>query len=182
MDTERKKTYILEMTNPEDLCPKRADFPDLRVERMETPCPEFNKFLHTMVGFDYRWGGRTEWGKDRWYAHADRDEMETWVAYLGGTPAGYYELERQSDGSVQIVTFGLLSQFIGRGLGGHLLTCAVERAWEMGADKVWLSTCSHDHPYALENYQARGLRVRETREGPANRPIKSFWELVEAAR
>ena len=60
---------------------------------------------------------------------------------------------------VEIAYFGLLPQCIGQGLGGHLLTVAIERAWQMGATRVWLHTSTRDHPLALANYQARGLRV-----------------------
>jgi len=81
------------------------------------------------------------------------------VAYVSGTPAGYFELEMQAGGNVEIVYFGLLPQFIGRGLGGALLTATVERAWALGAHRVWVHTCSLDHPNALPGYQARGFRV-----------------------
>lgn len=182
MGTKTKTTYTLEMLDPGDLRPKYVDFPDLRIERMKIRCPEFNKFLHTVIGYEYRWGGRTGWSKDDWYNYVNRDRLETWVAYLSGTPAGYFELEKGTEDDVHIQNFGLLSQFIGKGLGGHLLTKAVERAWEMGASKVWLTTCTHDHPHALRNYLARGFHVRQTKQHPANPPIKSFWELVKPQR
>jgi len=75
-----------------------------------------------------------------------------------GSPAGYFELERHSDGSVEVAYFGLLPEFIGRGLGKHLLTVAVETAWSLDARRVWLHTCTLDDPAALPNYQARGFR------------------------
>jgi len=178
MSAETKTTYVLEMLSPDELRPKYADSPDLRIDRMKVRCPEFNAFLHTIVGHDYRWGGHGDWGKSDWYDYVNRDEMETWVAYLWGTPAGYFELEKNSEGDVNILAFGLLPQFIGKGLGGHLLTKAIERAWEMGANRVQVGTCSHDHPHALKNYIARGFRIRRTKQGPANPPIKSFWELM----
>ena len=43
--------------------------------------------------------------------------------------AGYYELRRDTEGGVEIAYFGLLPEFIGRGLGGALLTSAIEEAW-----------------------------------------------------
>ena len=49
--------------------------------------------------------------------------------------------------------------FIGQVLGGHLLTVAVGEAWRTAAKRVWLHTCTLDHPGALSNYQARGFRV-----------------------
>jgi ribosomal protein S18 acetylase RimI-like enzyme len=190
MDTETKTTYTLEMLHSSDLRPVRVSLPGLRIERMQIPFPEYSKFLHTVVGSDYRWGGRSDWGKDKWTAYASREELHTWVAHVDGTPAGYCEMEKSPEGDVEIKSFGLLSAFIGQGLGGHLLTVAVERAWAptgadgdvgggMGATRVWLHTCTHDHPHALDNYIARGFRVCKTEVGPANRPIPSFWDLVE---
>ena len=87
-----------------------------------------------------------------------RDGLETWVAYVGGTPAGYFEMATGAADGVEITQFGLLPSFIGIGLGGHLLCDAVQRAREMRAGRVWLHTCSADHPHALPNYRARGFR------------------------
>ena len=129
MNAEAKTTYTLEMRDPGDLRPVRVSLPGLRIEHMRVPLPEFNKFLHTVVGYDYKWGGRSDWGKDEWIAYASRDALHTWVAYVDGTPAGYCEMEKATDGTVEIKSFGLLPAFIGQGLGGHLLTIAVERAW-----------------------------------------------------
>lgn len=187
MDAPTKTTYYLEMTHPDDLRSKTVERPGLRVERMTTPCPEFNKFLHTVVGHPYRWGGRRGWTAGDWIAYICRDELQTWVAYVDGTPAGYFELEKSPQGEVEIKNIGLLPPFIGQGLGGHLLTVAVQRAWApveagpdagggMGATRVWLHTCTHDHPHALQNYLARGFRVCKTEVEPANEPIPSFWE------
>ena len=81
------------------------------------------------------------------------------MAYVSGSPAGYFELEGQPGGNVEITSFGLLPAYIGRGLGGHLLTVAIEKAWQMGSSRVWLHTCSLDHPGALANYCARGFQV-----------------------
>ena len=185
MNTQTKTTYHLEMLHPADLRPKRVERPGLRVERVRTPLPEFNKFLHTMVGYPHRWGGRSEWGQDEWTAYVCREALETWVATVEGAPAGYCEMEKSAEGEVEIKNFGLLPAFIGQGLGGHLLTVAMEHAWApveaggMGATRVWLHTCTHDHPHALGNYTARGFRLCKTEVGPANPPIPSFWELVE---
>jgi GNAT superfamily N-acetyltransferase len=95
-------------------------------------------------------------------AYLDRPELETWIAYVAGTPAGYFELERQSGGDVELAYFGLLPGFIGEGLGGRLLAAAITRAWEMGARRVWVHTCDLDHPRALTNYRARGFRIFRT--------------------
>jgi GNAT superfamily N-acetyltransferase len=150
-------TYHLEMLRREELCPKRAGS-DFRVIRAEIPCPEFNRFLYAAVGWQWSWIDKLSWDYEQWKAQVERPEFGTWVGYFSGTPAGYYELEQQSDGDIEIVYFGLLPQFVGKGLGGALLTSAIESAWDWGARRVWVHTCSLDHPSALANYLARGFR------------------------
>jgi ribosomal protein S18 acetylase RimI-like enzyme len=152
-------TYHLEMTDPRALRPAGAPPEELELVKAEIPCPELNRFLYTAVGAGWYWTDRLPWSHQRWLEYLDRPELETWVAYLRGTPAGYFELERQPRGAVEIAYFGLLPGFTGRGLGGHLLTAAIRRGFELGASRVWVHTCTLDHPAALGNYRARGLRV-----------------------
>jgi ribosomal protein S18 acetylase RimI-like enzyme len=178
-------TWSLEMRDRSWLRAAGPTGEALVVLRAEIACPELNRFLYTAVGGDWWWTDRLDWTYKRWLAYLDRPELETWVGYVAGTPAGYFELERQDGGDVEIAYFGLLPQFAGRGLGGRLLTVAAERAWEIGASRVWVHTCSLDAPYALANYRARGFRAfkTETREqvlpgatpGPwpdAGRPVR----------
>jgi GNAT superfamily N-acetyltransferase len=162
----RVVTYHLEMTDPAALRPARQQPDHLELRRAAIPCPELNRFLYTAVGGDWFWIDRLGWTWEQWRQWVDRPELETWVAYLEGTPAGYFELEAQAGGSVEIAYFGLLPGFIGRGIGGWLLTAAIARGWQRGARRVWVHTCSLDHPRALANYQSRGLRIfkEEVRE------------------
>ena len=147
------------MTDLAALRPSEARGPELVIQQARTPCPEFNRFLYTAVGGNWYWTDRLPWTYTQWLEYLERPELETWVGYVEGTPAGYFELEKQPEDQVEIAYFGLLPQFIGKGLGGHLLTRAIERAWEMGAARVWVHTCTLDGPTALANYQARGLRL-----------------------
>ena len=135
---------------------------------VDPPCAAFNWFLFQAVGEQFRWGGRGEWDQAKWDELIGKETFETWVGYLEGTPVGYAELEHQDDGSVRIVCFGLLPQFLGQGLGSVLLSRVVARAWQMGADRVWLRTCNHDHPHARPNYEARGFRLVEETVAPPN--------------
>ena len=154
-------TWHLELTDLSDFRPARSR-PELRIERAEIPCPELNRFFYTAVGGDLYWLDRLVWTYDQWMAWLDRPEVETWIGFVSGTPAGYVELERQAEESTEIAYFGLLPRFVGQGLGGALLSAAVERAFEGGARRVWLHTCSLDHAAALPAYQARGFRIFKT--------------------
>jgi GNAT superfamily N-acetyltransferase len=164
-------TTFLEQKDPHDLRPARP--PDaVAVVRAEIPSPEFSRFLYTAVGGDWHWTERLDWSHDRWQAHLDRPGVETWVAWHRGSPAGYVELDPQPDAAVEIAYFGLLPDFIGRGIGGYLLTVGTARAWDLATRwperaptaRVWVHTCTLDGPHALANYEARGFRVYDVTE------------------
>ena len=152
------KTYSLEMHSSDALQPSEAAIDGLEIRQVGVASPEFNRFLYETVGKQWFWVDRLVWTAREWNQWVDRDDLETWVAWVHGAPAGYFELERQSD-DVEIAFFGLLPRFIGRGLGGRLLTEAIRRAWAIGASRVWVHTCTLDHPNARANYEARGLKV-----------------------
>ncbi|MEK6221350.1 MAG: GNAT family N-acetyltransferase [Chloroflexota bacterium] len=160
------------MSNRDDFKPANKKTAAYEMKRVEIPLPELNWFLHQAVGADFLWGGRENWGREEWTTHVDRVELETWMMYVSGTPAGYFEIE-YDDGS-RIRSFGLLKQFFGQGLGGVLLNKAVDRSWDIGAARVWLTTCTHDHPNALKNYLARGFKVIEEKIEPANSTTQSI--------
>lgn len=152
-------TYYLEMLHPHALRPSQQQPVGCELKRVEIPCPELNRFFYTAVGGDWYWLDRLPWTYEQWLAWLSRPEVETWMALVSGTPAGYFELEAQPGPHMEIAYFGLLPQFIGRGIGGWLLTAATQRAWQLEVVRVWLHTCSLDHPYALKHYQQRGFRI-----------------------
>ncbi len=152
-------TWYLEQTAPSDLRP--AATAPVTVTRAAVPSPELSRFLYTSVGGDWHWHDRLGWTYRQWQEYLDRPGIETWVAHDRGTPAGYVELDGTGE-DVEIVYFGLLPAFVGRGIGGHLLTVGLRRAWEIGGNRVWVHTCSLDGPAALDNYLARGLRIYRT--------------------
>ena len=78
---------------------------------------------------------------------------------MRGAIAGYFELRQHVDRSVEVMYFGLAPSFFGRGIGGWLLTRAVEEAFALGASRIVLNTCTLDAPQALPNYLSRGFTI-----------------------
>ena len=161
------------MSSLDELCPKILDRADVAIRRVAIPLPVFNRFLHETVGREFRWDSRDQWSDVDWAAYVERDELETWILYVQDTPAGYFETEHFEDGSARIHNFGLLKPFFGQGLGGHLLTFAIQRAFECGAQRLWVRTCSKDHAHALRNYQARGFRTVREEDLPDDAVVES---------
>ena len=156
-------TYYLEMNSPDALNSKEAAN-GLLVLECEIKQFLFNKFLYELVGAAWAWTDKLVWPDEQWIAYAENDNLRTWAAYYMGSPAGYYELQQQAGGNVEIAYFGLGQKFIGKGFGGYLLSHALKSAWAWeGTKRVWVHTCTLDHPSALRNYQARGMEIyRET--------------------
>lgn len=130
----------------------------IEVRKAEIPLPALNRFMYLEVGRDWTWTDRLAWTRDEWHAWAHQTDLETWVGYVRGTPFGYAEIIGPIDGSVEIASFGLLPPFVGRGFGGALLSEIIRIGFDAGVHRVWLHTCSLDHPSAVPNYKKRGMR------------------------
>lgn len=150
------RTY-LEMASRDALKPALSDDPALRVSLAPRGDVALFRRLYREVGGPYHWRDREALSDAALGAHFASPDVQLWILTRNATPAGFFELRRHLDGSVEIVYFGISARFFGRGLGKHLLTHAARSAWEMGAKRVWLHTCTLDSPAALPNYLARGF-------------------------
>ncbi|HEX4632982.1 MAG TPA: GNAT family N-acetyltransferase [Gemmatimonadales bacterium] len=151
------RTY-LELLTPQAFRPAFGSFPEVSLERMLHPPPRLYRECYRAVGDAYHWRDRWDWTDAEITAHLAQPEITLYVATRGQALAGWYELRRvPSDGSVEVAYFGLVPSEFGKGLGKHLLSCAVSDAWAMTPDRVWLHTCTLDHPNAVPNYKARGF-------------------------
>jgi GNAT superfamily N-acetyltransferase len=165
MTIEPLITTYLEMRSWDQLRPKHSDA-RFQIREARERDWRFNRDLYFRVGEQWDWIDKRPWTDDQWKKYATAPELRTFAGYYDDTLAGYYELRRDREGGIEIAYFGLLPEWIGRGLGGALLTSAIERAWRMepNPSRVWVHTCNRDHPQALANYQARGMVVYKVEE------------------
>ncbi|CAN5904602.1 hypothetical protein BH24DEI2_BH24DEI2_13640 [soil metagenome] len=153
-------TY-LELLSPSAHKTKTNADPRFGVSELAGPTPTFNKRMYTEVGRAWQWTERLAWSDTAWLEYASSPKVHTFAARYDGTTAGYFEL-READDEVELVYFGLLPDFVGKKIGGSLLSVAIQAAWALNPRRVWVHTCTLDHPAALANYQARGFRVYKT--------------------
>lgn len=158
-------TTYLELRSPNQLRPKRADMQFEVREKTEGDW-QFNRDLYFRVGEQWDWIDKRSWTDHQWKEYATAAEMHTFAGYHNDELAGYYELCYDPACGVEIAYFGLLPEFIGRGLGGALLTSAIETALRIQPNscRVWVHTCNRDHPQALANYEARGMKIYKVEE------------------
>jgi ribosomal protein S18 acetylase RimI-like enzyme len=161
MTIDVTRTYLA-MSAPAELAPAAAPEADVRVERIGFCPTAFFRYLYAEVGRAFHWTDRLGWSDAAIQEHLATPGVALWLLTWEAAPAGYFELKPHDDGSVEIAYFGLLPEYIGRGWGKWLLSEAVREAWATGPSRVWLHTCTLDHPAALPNYLGRGFRaVRE---------------------
>lgn len=157
------RTY-LEMRHPSQLAARRLQDEGVRVNRVERCHPSLWRRLYEGVGSAHHWTDRLSWTDEEITTYLSDPAISLWVLTVRGEVAGYFELRREADGAIEVAYFGLLPEHIGRGLGAHLLTTAVDQAWADGATRVWLHTNTLDHPAALPNYLKAGFVIVGTDE------------------
>jgi GNAT superfamily N-acetyltransferase len=135
----------------------------LALMRAEACTVSFYRYLYAAVGEKWLWFERRTWSDQKLADTIRRPSTEISVLYLGGTPAGYYELDRGNPEEVELAYFGLVADFIGRGLGPWLLDQAIDAAWTGPTRRFWVHTCTFDHPKAISLYQRAGFRVYDRR-------------------
>ena len=143
----------------------------LALMRLDPPTVSFYRYLFNTVGGIWNWYSRRFMDDAALAAIVLHPKVEITVAYVGGVPAGYFELDRKVDGECELSFFGLMPEFIGRGLGRWLLDKAIEAAWSPpGVGRVWVHTCNLDHPRALGVYQKAGFVPFKQYEEPMRDP------------
>src|SRR5215217_9788395 len=149
----------LELRRPDELRPGRRPTEQIELVLRRPITPAEYLSLYSLVGELWLWRDRLVWSEAELQRYLDSPDVHIWTAELDGAIAGYFELRQHADGSVEVMYFGLAPAFIGRGMGGWLLTRAAEEAFALGAKRIVLNTCTLDAPHALPNYLARGFTI-----------------------
>ncbi len=154
-------TY-LEMTAPPPPRPPRQPAHPVALLRLAKPSAAFYRYLYGTVGAPWFWYERCMLADDALLPLIRAEGVEITVLYADGEPAGYVEMDYRdkavpSESGVNVAYFGLVPHFIGHGLGGFLLGRTVDEAWRRGARRLWVHTCTLDHPRALALYQKAGF-------------------------
>ncbi|WP_214412158.1 GNAT family N-acetyltransferase [Sphaerisporangium fuscum] len=171
---EEEIVTYLEMTDPAQLRTVPA-VDGVSLEWVDRDSPAIPVML-ARIGAPYGWksASRSEEEWAEWLSHPLR---KYWLIKHGTDDAGIVDIEPHPGGEVEITTFGLAPEYVGRGLGGYALTLAIQQAWRFPRPdgepvrRVWLHTSSMDHPNALPNYERRGFRPYRTEIGDRKKPV-----------
>ena len=130
----------------------------LRLVRWDQPALDRYRTLFARVGAPWLWFSRLRMS-DADLAAIVHDSGIAVHAVVdpGGIEIGMAELDFRTAGVCEISYFGLVPELAGQGHGGWLMAETLARAWAKGVARVWLHTCSLDHPNALGFYRAQGF-------------------------
>ncbi len=143
---------------------------DLRLVRWEHPETEKYRTLFRRVGEPWLWFSRLVIGDGELNSIITNPDVRVFaVEDRAGIEVGMLELDFRQQHECEIAYFGLVSELTGRGHGRWLMAqaLALALAWSKDVTRIWVHTCTLDHPSALGFYRARGFT-------PYARAIETF--------
>jgi len=149
----------MEMRSPPSLDPPAPPHADIDLSRWSRPDVDEYLELFRRIGDPWLWYGRLLQPRDDIERLLAAPDYEVWRLRSGDRDVGLGELNRSRTGEVKLEYFGLVPEWIGSGVGGWFLRTLVDEAWRGGVERVWLHTCTEDHPAAVDVYRRIGFSV-----------------------
>jgi GNAT superfamily N-acetyltransferase len=128
------------------------------LRRVENPGIDWFRELYVRIGEEWLWFSRVRMSDAALAARIRSPLVEVHALVDGGRDEGLLELDFREAGACEIGMFGVTARLIGSGAGRFLMNRALELAWSHRVKRVWLHTCTFDHPSALAFYQRSGFR------------------------
>jgi GNAT superfamily N-acetyltransferase len=146
----------LEMTER----PHPRPLPESPLRLVRWPAPDLAKYrtLFARVGTPWLWFSRAVMPDAAVRAIIGHPAIEVYaVADARGIEIGLVELDFRKSANCEIAYFGLVPELNGQGHGRWLMGETLARAWRKDVSRVWVHTCTLDHPSALGFYRAQGF-------------------------
>lgn len=150
--------------------PRPSPLPDTRLRFVRWPQPDPIKYrtLFLRVGAPWLWFSRAILDDGTLRSMVGDPLVEVFaVLDQQGIEVGLVELDFRVSRHCEIAYFGLVAELAGHGHGRWLMALTLGQAWRDGIKRVWLHTCSLDHPSALNFYRAQGFT-------PSKREVETF--------
>ena len=159
MSNQVERSY-LEISSINELLVKNKPFNDLYLEKVNPPDFQLNKFFYKKIGKKHSWTDRLVWNDKKWIDYLENSSVNTYILKRNNELIGFFEQIFDKDKlDCEIAYFGILEEYIGKKLGGYLLSEAIKISFNIGSKRIWVHTCSLDHKNALQNYLSRGMKI-----------------------
>jgi GNAT superfamily N-acetyltransferase len=128
------------------------------LRKIEPPGLDWYRALYRRVGAQWLWFSRLEMSDEQLVSVLHSPSTEFFICERERREIGIAELDRSHPSDMEITSFALFPEAIGKGLGRPFMTQLLDRAWSKSAARVWLHTCTLDGPAALSFYLKCGFR------------------------
>ena len=129
------------------------------LRRVEMPPLDWFRDLYRRVGEEWLWFSRIRMPDAELSAIIHSPLVEVYALEQEGRDEGMLELDFRDASQCEIAFFGVTAKLIGSGAGRWLMNRALELSWSRPIARLWLHTCTHDHPAAIAFYQRSGFRA-----------------------
>ena len=150
----------LQMHHRPALRPEREDVP-WQLRRIAEPDTSWYRGLFAHVGRDWLWSSRLAMPLPTLAATIRHPDVEVYALSVGDRDEGLLELDFRETGDCELAFFGLTSAMLGTGAGRWLMNRAIDGAWARPIRRLWVHTCTLDHPGALAFYLRSGFEPYE---------------------
>jgi GNAT superfamily N-acetyltransferase len=145
----------LEMTERPALRPDPEGAWTLR--RVSSPDLDWFRDLYRRIGEEWLWFSRLQMADAELAAIIRSPMVDVYALVHEDRDEGLLELDFRDAGQCELAFFGVTAKLIGGGAGRWLMNRALELAWSRPVTRVWVHTCTLDHPSALAFYQRSGF-------------------------
>ena len=152
------------------------------LRRVEAPELNWFRDLYRRVGEEWLWLSRLQMSDADLAAIVQSPLVEVHALVHDGRDEGLLELDFRERGQCELAFFGVTAELIGSGAGRWLMNRALELAWSRPVRRVWVHTCTFDHPAALAFYQRSGFRAFRRQIEIADDPRLDGTAPLSAAR
>jgi GNAT superfamily N-acetyltransferase len=136
--------------------PRRDDPPGAwTLRKVDTPALHWYRDLHRRVGEEWLWFSRARMNDAELAAVIHAPGVEVYTLVVDGRDV---ELDFREAGQCELVYFGVTAKLIGSGAARFMMNRGLEIAWSRDLSRVWVHTCTFDHPSAVAFYQRSGFR------------------------
>ena len=149
--------HYLEMRSRPASGTDEAPCKGLQVIYVNSPTVAYYRFLYHEVGNEFHWLSRRKMSDQQLQRLLEDPGSELYVLHHDGSPIGFAELDCRDTFDVELVQFGLIRPFFGRGIGKWFLRWVIDKVWDRDARRFWLHTCTLDHEAAIPNYLKAGF-------------------------
>mgnify|MGYP002003101671 CR=1 FL=1 len=130
----------------------------LRLVRWPAPRLDSYRTLFRRVGAPWLWFSRLVMEDSALAAIIEDERIEIFaVTDRQGIEVGMLELDFRENHACELSFFAMVPEMTGKGHGRWLMANALSLGWRNGIDRLWVHTCTLDHPRALGFYRSSGF-------------------------